>query len=68
MSDPLQIAETVRTACLQAALEAFEEAGISGLCLEGRWEIAVQAIRTLDLRPLVPQGAPEQPPAADAPP
>jgi len=53
MTDPVQIAERVRAACLQAALDAFEDAGISGLCLEGRWEIAVQAIRTLDLAPLM---------------
>ena len=44
MQGPLYIAE---------AVDAFEEAGISGLCLEGRWEMAVQATRTLDLRLLV---------------
>ncbi len=55
MPDPLHFAETVRTACLQAALDAFEDGGISGLCLEGRWEIAVQAIRTLDLQALLEQ-------------
>lgn len=53
MPEALQIAETVRNACLQAALNAFEDAGISGLCLEGRWEIALQAIRTLELEPLI---------------
>ena len=66
MSDPLHIAETVRAACLQAALDAFEDAGISGLCLEGRWEMAAQAIRTLDLEPLVAEikrGGESNPPA-----
>ncbi len=53
MSNTLKLAETVRAACLRAALDAFEDAGISGLCLEGRWEIAMQAIRTLDLQPIV---------------
>jgi len=48
-----EFADRIRTACIEAALEAFEAAGISGLCLEGRWEIAIQAMRTLDLRPLV---------------
>lgn len=53
MSDQIRMAEKVRDACLQAALEAYEDAGISGLCAEGRWEIAVQAIRTLDVRGLL---------------
>ncbi|KAB7622582.1 acetyltransferase [Alkalilimnicola sp. S0819] len=44
-----ELAEAVRRACLRAALEAYEEGGIAGLCQEGRWELAVQAIRTLDL-------------------
>lgn len=49
MAEPIEIAEAVRAACVQAALAAHEDAGISGLCHEGRWEIAIQAIRTLDL-------------------
>ncbi len=49
----LQFAETLRAACLEAALRAYEEAGISGLCCEGRWELAAQAIRCLDLSPLI---------------
>lgn len=53
MSDPRQLAEAVRAACLEAAARAYEDAGISGLCHEGRWEIAVQAIRTLDLGPVL---------------
>ena len=48
-----QLCESIREACLQAAVEAYENAGISGLCAEGRWELAVQAIRTLDLRQIV---------------
>lgn len=43
----------MRAACLDAAMRAYEDAGISGLCHEGRWEIAVQAIRTLDLGPVI---------------
>lgn len=53
MSNAHQLAEAVRAACLDAAMRAYEDAGISGLCHEGRWEIAVQAIRTLDLGPVV---------------
>lgn len=33
---------------MQTALDAYEQAGMSGLCGEGRWELAVQAIRNLD--------------------
>lgn len=43
------LAETVRAACVKAALEAYEDAGIQGLCAEGRWEAALSAIRNLDL-------------------
>ena len=53
MSNDLQLAEVVREACMCAALEAYESAGISGLCAEGRWELAVQAIRILDLQQLI---------------
>jgi len=39
----------VRDVCLRVALDAYERAGVGGLCAEGRWEMAVQAIRTRDL-------------------
>lgn len=51
--DADQLAEAVRTACLQAALAAYEDAGLRGLCEEGRWEAAVGAIQSFDLRKLV---------------
>ena len=44
-----RLAEAVRAACLSAARQAYENAGISGLCEEGRWECAVDAIRSLDV-------------------
>jgi hypothetical protein len=44
-----QIADAVRRACLEAAHTAYQNAGMSGLCAEGRWELALQAIRNLDL-------------------
>jgi hypothetical protein len=53
MEEPLQIAEAVRQACIDAALRAYEDAGCSGLCHEGRWEYAVDAMRGVDLRRLV---------------
>ena len=53
MTDPQQIGERVRQACLQAAIDAYEQAGISGLCGEGRWEVALDAIRQLDIAKLI---------------
>lgn len=52
MTDPLVVAEVVRKACIEAALAAYEGAGISGLCAEGRWEAAVSAMQSLDVRRL----------------
>lgn len=48
-----QLAEAVRAACVEAALQSYEDAKISGLCHEGAWECAVSAIRTLDLDPII---------------
>lgn len=48
-----RLAESIREACVEAALRAYEDAGISGLCAEGRWEMAVQGIRTLDIARLL---------------
>ena len=48
-----RLAEAVREACLKAARDAYENAGISGLCEEGRWECAVNAIRSLDIETVV---------------
>ncbi len=50
---PQDLAEAVRRACLEAAEAAWLDAGIRGLCAEGRWELALQAIRELDLAPLI---------------
>jgi hypothetical protein len=46
---PSIVVEAVRAACLEAALLAYEDAGIRGLCAEGRWEAALAAIRHVDL-------------------
>jgi hypothetical protein len=48
-TDTPSLAETVRAACLEAALAAYEDAGIRGLCGEGRWEAALAAIRHVNL-------------------
>jgi hypothetical protein len=47
--DEVGPAERARQACIRAALEAYESAGMSGLCEEGRWEAAIDAMRRLDL-------------------
>jgi len=62
MNNHHKLAEAIRTACLEAALRAYEDAGISGLCEEGRWECAVQAIKGVDLTALVKQanGSPDR--------
>ena len=52
MTDPIPLAEAVRRACIEAALAAYEDAGVSGLCAEGRWEAAVSAMQSLDLKRL----------------
>jgi hypothetical protein len=44
------VAQRVREACMRAALDGYEQAGLSGLCAEGRWEMAIDSIRSLDLR------------------
>jgi len=38
----------IRNACVAAALDAWDDAGMRGLCAEGRWEVAIGAIRALD--------------------
>lgn len=53
MADPRDIAEAVRRACVDAALEAYEDAQIRGLCREGAWEVAIEAVRTLDVAAVI---------------
>jgi len=58
------LTERIRSALLRAALRAYEDAGIQGLCSEGRWEAAVEALRSADLEALLPD-SPEAPPPTD---
>lgn len=53
MTDPRNIAEAVRRACVEAALEAYEDAQIRGLCREGAWEVAIEAVRSLDIAAVI---------------
>jgi len=47
------LAKRVRDACLEALIQAYEDAGVQGLCAEGRWEVAVGALKTVELEPLL---------------
>ena len=48
-----RVAEAVRQACVRAALEGYERAASDGLCHEGAWEAAVDAIRALDVNSII---------------
>lgn len=61
--DQMELAEAVRRACVDAALAAYEDAGLQGLCAEGRWEAAVAAIRRLELRSIIPAASRESKPS-----
>lgn len=52
-----ELAERVRQACVTAAVEGYEDAGLRGLCAEGRWECARQAIAALDIEVVLRHGA-----------
>ena len=58
MSGEQQLAEAVRAACIKAALDAYEEGGVLGLCAEGRWEYAISTLQQLDLEPLIQANSP----------
>ena len=47
------LAKRIRDACLEAVLQAYEDAAVQGLCAEGRWEVAVGALKTVELAPLL---------------
>jgi hypothetical protein len=48
-----RIAETIRAACVQAAQQGYERAAADGLCDEGALEVALDAIRSLDIDQIV---------------
>lgn len=47
------LAERVRKACIEAALEGFMGASMSGLCSEGAMEAATSAMQKLDIATFV---------------
>jgi hypothetical protein len=60
----IDIADRVRHALIDAAIRAYEDAGVRGLCEEGRWEVAVDAMRSLDLGSAVQSAGTAVPPDA----
>ena len=48
-------AELVRAECTKEFVRAYEEAGIKGLCEDGRIEYAVDSVRSLNLQKLLVQ-------------
>ena len=55
---PLRQSDAVRSAKPAAVLAAYEDAGIQGLCFEGRWEAALAAIHAVTLN--LPAGTPRE--------
>jgi hypothetical protein len=55
-----ELAEAIRNACVQAALDGYQNAAIAGLCHEGAWEAAINAIQMLDLDAVIQQHEEEQ--------
>jgi hypothetical protein len=47
--ESIGFAERIRAACIEEAIRAYEQAGISGLCQEGRFEAVISALRMLPL-------------------
>lgn len=52
-----RIAEDVRRACIETAMRALDEAQGQGVNTADAWTRALDAIRTLDLRPVVSDSA-----------
>jgi hypothetical protein len=57
MKDDALLADRVRRACVEALLHAYEDAGVQGLCAEGRWEAAVGAVRAMSTHALLAAAA-----------
>lgn len=51
-AEKVALATAVHRACLETLLTAYEDARIDGLCREGAWECAVDALRALNVAAL----------------
>jgi hypothetical protein len=57
------LAEKIRAAFVETALTSYEDAAANGLCAQGAWECAVDAMRHLEITDLLlalPQGVDDQ--------
>lgn len=61
------LAESIRRALIDAAESAYEDAGMQGLCAEGRWEAAVSAMRRVDVKAVASAAAPPAESSASTP-
>ena len=60
--DAESLSQAVREALVTAAIAACEDARVRGLCWEGAFECAIDAMRTLDVRALTtPATVPPEP-------
>ncbi|MEL7832879.1 acetyltransferase [Fodinibius sp. Rm-B-1B1-1] len=50
-------AEEVRKACIRAAKEGFQDAALSGLCMDGAIEAAIGAMQSIDLENILREQA-----------
>jgi hypothetical protein len=48
-----KIAEAVIQTCRESLVAAYEDAGTSGLCAEGRWEMALDSLRSINLSKII---------------
>jgi hypothetical protein len=49
----LAVAEAVLAECRRTLIVAYEDAGVSGLCAEGRWEAALGSLSLLEVRRII---------------
>jgi len=55
-----RLATAVRDSCFSAAVTAYEDASTDGLCHDGAWECALEAMRGLDFESIITKAAPER--------
>jgi hypothetical protein len=48
-----RVAEAIQTACVATAQASYERAAADGLCDEGAWEVAIDAMRSIDVDAIV---------------
>jgi len=53
LDEKRRLAAAIRAACVQAALNGYQDARMDGLCHEGAWECAIDAMRSLDLEAVI---------------